>query len=194
MDDHDIIQKILNGDINQFELLIEKYSTKVFSIVCKRVPQGDYELVAQDVFIKVFQSLSTFKTAKPFENWLVTIAVRTCYDYWRSHYRSRQIDTVRLEEKHEEWLKHIHSAHSIEQFNKEESKRAILEILDIVLKKLSPEDRLLVDLIYFENWKLKDAAEILNWTLGKTKIRAMRARKRLRQEIEAMLKLEVEVK
>ena len=189
MDDHDIIQQILNGDINQFELLINKYRRKIFSIVCKRVPNKDQELIAQDIFIKAFRSLSTFKTTMPFENWLATIAVRTCYDYWRSQHRSRQIQTVTTGDKHEEWLKSVHNAHSLEQFNREVSKQETLEVLTSVMKKLSPEDRVLIDLIYFENWKLKEAAEILNWKLEKTKVRTMRARKKLRKEIESILNL-----
>lgn len=194
MDDHVIIKEILNGDINQFELLIDNYRRKIFSIVHKRIPERDHELVAQDIFIKAFRSLSTFNPAKPFENWLASIAVRTCYDYWRSHYRTKQIETVTLGTKHEEWLKEVCNAHSIEQFNSEKEKREILEIFDIVMQKLSPEDRLLVDLVYFENWKLKNAAEILNWTLEKTKVRAMRARKKLRKEIEVTLNLEAKEK
>ena len=189
MDDRDIILKILDGEINQFELLIEKYRRKVFSIVCKRVPNRDQELVAQDIFIKAFSSLSTFKSTMPFENWLATIAVRTCYDYWRSAHRSKQIEIVTSDNKHENWLKSVHNAHSLEQFNREVSKQETLEVLTSVMKKLSPEDRLLIDLIYFENWKLKEAAEILNWKLEKTKVRAMRARKKLRKEIQSILNL-----
>jgi RNA polymerase sigma-70 factor (ECF subfamily) len=183
MDDHNIIQEILDGEINKFELLIEKYNKSVFRVICKRVPFHDQEQTVQEVFIKAFQSLSTFNIQKPFENWLITIAVRSCYDYWREQKRKKQVAFTATEERHDQWLEQMENAHSIEKFEAEVSRKETLEMLEKVMKKLSPEDRLLVDLIYFEGWKLKEAAEILNWKLNKTKVRAMRARKKLRKEI-----------
>jgi len=188
MDDRDIIQQILDGDINQFEQLVDKYQNRVFSIICKRVPYQDQEATAQEVFLKTFQSLSTFDLEKPFENWLLTIAVRSCYNYWRKQKRKKEISIASTEEKHEEWLEKAKNAHSVEKFEAEVSKKETLEILQIVLEKLSPEDRLLIDLIYFEGWKLKEAAKILNWKLNKTKVRAMRARKKLKEEIQKIWK------
>ncbi len=187
MNDRDIIRQILNGEINQFELLVDKYRRKVFSVICKRVPVSDQESTAQDAFLKAFRSLSTFNTAMPFDNWLTTIAVRACYDYWRAHHRSKQVELVANKKSHEEWLQHAQDAHSLEQFESEVSKKETLEIVKMVLERLPPEDRLLIDLIYFEGWKLKEAAEILNWNLSKTKVRAMRARGKFKKEIEKIL-------
>jgi RNA polymerase sigma-70 factor (ECF subfamily) len=184
MDDSEIIQQILDGDINKFELLVEKYNKSIFRIIYKRIPYQDQESTAQEIFLKAFQSLSTFDLEKPFENWLSTIAIRSCYNYWREQKRKRQISLVSIEEKHEEWLEQAENAHSIEKFEAEVSQQETLEMLKIVMEKLSPEDRLLVDLIYFEGWKLKEAAEILNWKLNKTKVRAMRARQKLKEELK----------
>ena len=187
MDDQDIILHILNGEINQFELLVEKYRRKVFSIICKRIPYNDQESTAQEVFLKAFRSLSTFDIEKPFENWLSIISVRTCYDYWREHHRSKQLTFVSGEERHDEWLEKAQAAHSLEKFEAEVSSKETLEVLDIVLKRLSPEDRLLIDLVYFEGWKVKEAGKILNWKLSKTKVRLMRAKQKLKKEIEKLL-------
>jgi len=184
MDDCGIIQEILNGDINQFEHLVDKYRKTVFRIICKRVPLQDQEATAQEVFIKVFRSLSTFQKDRPFENWLATIAIRCCYNYWREQQRKGESSFSSTTEQYEEWLERAENAYSVEKFESEVSKNDTLEVVKIVLQKLSPEDRLLVDLIYFEGWKLKEAAEILNWKLNKTKVRAMRARKKLKEEIE----------
>ena len=188
MDDRDIIRQILDGEINQFELLVDKYRRKVFSIIYKRVPVGDHESTTQDVFLKVFRSLSTFNTSMPFENWLTTITVRTCYDYWRVHHKLKKRTVAVAEDSHEDWLKNAENAYSLEKFESEVSKKETLELVEIVIQKLSAEDRLLVDLIYFEGWKLKEAAEILNWKLDKTKVRAMRAREKMRTEINKLLK------
>ncbi len=188
MDDRDIIRQILDGEINQFELLVDKYRRKVFSVICKRVPVSDQELTAQDVFLKAFRSLSTFNITMPFENWLMTIAVRTCFDYWRSHHRLKQTKLVLSEDSHEEWLQNVEDAYSIEKFESEVSRKETLEILQIILKKLSPEDRLLIDMVYLEGWKFKDVAKILNWKLSKTKVRSMRAKHKMRKELEKLFK------
>ena len=187
MDDRDIIREILDGNIDQFELLVDKYRRSVFMVLGKRIPSQDHEFVAQEVFIKVFRGLSGFDTAKPFENWLVTIAMRTCCDYWRKEKRNRQVSLSSLEEEHNEWIERVGVVKSVDEFESEVSRKETREILDLVMRQLPAEDRILVDLVYFEGWKLKDAAEVLNWQLSKTKVRAMRARNKMREYIKEIL-------
>jgi RNA polymerase sigma-70 factor, ECF subfamily len=179
IDDRDIIQQVLDGEIDKFEMLIEKYRQKVFSIVGKRVPYQDHNEVAQDVFLNSFRSLSKFSLDRPFENWLSRIALRTCCDYWRAHAKDKQIASV-TQEKYDIWFENAGNAKSLEEFEANANREETLELLEIVLQKLSHEDRVLVEMIYFEGETLKEAAEVLNWTLSKVKVRAMRARNKMR--------------
>jgi RNA polymerase sigma-70 factor, ECF subfamily len=186
-DDKEIIRQVLDGDIDKFEQIIEKYKRKVFSIVAKRIPNQDWNVVAQDVFINSFRSIAKFDLNKPFENWIATIAMRNCCDYWRKHWSDKKgaFDTDNVE--HEEWLEAVRSVKSIEEFEKQVSRSETLEILSVVLDKLDPEDRMIVDLIYMEGWKLKEVAEVLQWNINKLKARSMRAREKMRKIVENII-------
>ena len=186
-EDREIIQQVLDGEINKFEMLIEKYRHKIFGIVGKRIPYEDHNEVAQDVFLNSFRSLSKFSLDRPFENWLSTIAIRTCCDYWRKHSKDKQI-TDGPEDKHDEWFELAGSAKSLDDFEASVRQEETFEILALVLQKLNPEDRVLVEMIYFEGLSMQETADVLEWKLSKVKVRAMRARNKMREYIEELIR------
>ena len=99
-DDSVIVAQVLRGDVNAFESLLVRHKALVLKIVSKHVPHQEVEETAQDVFVRAFQSLSSFEGRAGFDRWLSSIAVRTCYDYWRRAYRSREVPLTMLTEKH----------------------------------------------------------------------------------------------
>lgn len=185
--DADIISRVLNGDINAFELLVERHQAKVLAIAGKRLPPAEVEEIAQRIFIAAFKSLSGFSFKKPFEHWLAGIAVRCCCDYWRaSGYRR----SLRLEPNDEygAWFEAVGRAGSLEHCENLANRQEAVEIMHLALAKLKPEDRAVLELVYFEDLPLKTVAEMLQWGLAKTKIRAMRARYKLRAVIAGLMK------
>lgn len=183
--DRDIVQNVLDGEIDKFEILIKKYRDKIFGIVGKRIPGQDHNEIAQEIFLKCFRSLDKFDLARPFENWLTGIAMRTCFDYWRQQGRRQKIFSAK-EEKHEEWFEHAGNAKSLADFEARVKHEETLEILDLVLMQLKPEDRILVDMIYFQGLSLQESADIMQWKLSKVKVRAMRAREKMREHIKRL--------
>lgn len=179
----EIINRVLSGNINEFELLVESHKAKVFSIVRKRVPVDDAEEVAQKVFIAAFKALGSFSQNKPFENWLSGIAVRSCCNYWRECGSSRKMMAASPDDEHLEWLEKVCSSDSIEKFAALSRRREAKELVEWCLRQMQPEDCALLEMIYFEDWLLKDAAAALGWGIAKTKIRAMRAKAKMKQII-----------
>ena len=179
----EIINRVLSGNINEFELLVESHKAKVFSIVRKRVPVDDAEEVAQKVFIAAFKALGSFSQNKPFENWLSGIAVRSCCNYWRECGSSRKMMAASPDDEHLEWLEKVCSSDSIEKFAALSRRREAKELVEWCLRQMPPEDCALLEMIYFEDWLLKDAAAALGWGIAKTKIRAMRAKAKMKQII-----------
>lgn len=177
-----IISRILSGEINAFEILIEKYKNFVFTIAAKRIPYQDIEEVAHEVFVRAYQSLSSYAFKKPFQHWLARIAVCCCCDYWRSR-QKKESAVSSLGEAHLEWLNHISSVSSQEEFKKEALKKEAGEILDLALNQLKAEDRLMLELYYFEQWSVKEISKMMDWSVPSVKIRAMRARIKLRKII-----------
>ena len=187
MNDSDIIKQVLDGDIDQFERLIEKYENKVFSIVARRIPQQDHGTVAQDIFLNLFRSLNRFALDRPFDNWLATIAVRSCHDYWRKNGRKKQLIMEAPQEKTVAWLEMVEAVNALAEFKTEIERQDKIELVEKLLQQLKPDDRLMVELIYFEDLPLQEVADALAWKLSKVKVRAMRARKRMRQCIASLL-------
>jgi RNA polymerase sigma-70 factor (ECF subfamily) len=179
LSDAEIIRQVIDGDVNAFESLLTRYKESVLRIVKKHVPYNEVEDVAQDSFIRVFEALATFKGKGEFKQWLYAITLRTCYDYWRKAYRSKEISMNSLTERHQDWLEEVISERSESELHEKGLQKEAGELLDWALAKLSAEDRMVVELIYLEGLTGKEVADLLGWGLSNVKVRAFRSRKKL---------------
>ena len=184
--DAEVIYQVISGNVNAFERLLKKYEVHVMRIVKKHIPFDKVEEVAQDAFVRVYQSLASFKRDDSFKQWLSTITIRTCYDFWRKHYRYREVPVSSLSEKHQVWLEEATAARSSQSFDERDSQEEAREILDWALDRLSPEDRMVLELVYLEGYSVKEAANLLGWSTAKVKVRSFRARKKLHKLIKEM--------
>jgi RNA polymerase sigma-70 factor (ECF subfamily) len=184
--DAEVVYQVVSGDVNAFERLLKRYEAHVLRIVKKHIPFDKVEEVAQDVFIRIYQSLPNFKKDDSFKQWLSTITVRTCYDFWRKHYRYREIPISSLSEKHQVWLEEAMATRSSQSFDDIASQKEAREILDWALDRLSPEDRMVLELVYLEGYSVKEAANLLGWSTTKVKVRSFRSRKKLHKLFKEM--------
>ena len=129
--------------------------------------------------MRAYQSLPTFKGTGHLSQWLSSIAVRTCYDYWRKAYRSREIPMSALTEKHSQWLEEAISQIPEEAPDEREPQMEAREILNWALEKLSAGDRMVLELVYLEERSVHEAAELLGWSKANVKVRSFRARMKL---------------
>lgn len=174
-----IVQRVMDGEPNAFETLLRRYEQPVMGILKRHLPYGQVEETAQDVFIRAYQSLPGFKQRGSFKHWLSAIAVRTCYDFWRKHYRNREIPMSTLTEAQASWLEKSLSDTSGDTHEDLGRRREAWEVLDDALGRLSPEDRMVLDLVYLEGLTGKEAAKLLGWSVANVKVRAFRSRKKL---------------
>ena len=186
-DDHAILRRVRGGDVDAFESLITKYKGHVFAIVANHVPRDRVEEIAHDVFVAAYTSLPRYKASKPFEHWLARIALRRCYDFWRREKRSKEIPISAITDEHEAWILDVRSAQSVDDFERERARGEAKEILEWALAKLAPGDRMAVTLVHLEGYSVNEAAALLAWSVSKVKVRAHRARRRLREMIGTLL-------
>lgn len=185
-----VIRRVLEGAVNDFELLVGRYQEKVGRMVARRVPVSDAAAVAQDVFVRAFKSLERFSGRSPFEHWLSRITLNCCRDYWRR--RGRGLETVSPPDdgrmSYQAWLDTVCAADGAGEIEAaaalEESKRA----LELALGGLPPDERWLIESHYYEGTPLKELAVELGWSLVKTKVRAMRARRKMGKFIDKKIK------
>jgi RNA polymerase sigma-70 factor, ECF subfamily len=177
--DDEIVGQVVAGNVNAFEHLLKKYQYLVLGIVKKHVPSDQIEDTVQDVFVRAYRSLPTYKGKNSFGHWLSVIAVRTCYDFWREHYKSRELPMSSLTEENEAWLNAALFDNSNQSFREAGLQKEAREILDWALDRLSAEDRMVVELVYLEGLSMKEAAGQLGWSTANVKVRLFRSRKKL---------------
>jgi RNA polymerase sigma-70 factor (ECF subfamily) len=185
--DGEIIRQVIDGNLDAFESIMTRYKDVVLKIVKSHVPYGEIEETTQDVFIRVYQALPSYRGEGGFKQWLSSITVRTCYDYWRKAYRSREIPMSALSEKHQKWLEEVISDRSEISIKDKGAQKEARELLDWALAKVSAEDRILLELIYLEGLSGKEAADLLGWTVASVKIRSFRARKKLNKLLSEVM-------
>lgn len=99
-----LIQDILDGQQDRYRILVDRYAPMIFSIVGKFVNrQSDKEELAQQIFVKAYERLESFKRQSKFSSWLYTLARNHCLDYAKNVRRSNKefgaMDEGELEEK-----------------------------------------------------------------------------------------------
>jgi len=179
--DVEIIRRIINGDVNSFEHLLKKYQDHVLMIAKKHVPYIEVEEMAQEVFVRAYQALPGFKEEGSFKQWLSAIAVRTCYDFWRKQYRSKELPISDFTDSHRDWMEKTLSNQFDISFNERSHTEEARELLDWALDRLSAEDRIVLELEYLEGLSVKEAACLLGWSVAKVKVRSFRSRRKLKK-------------
>jgi RNA polymerase sigma-70 factor (ECF subfamily) len=178
-DDTEIIERVLRGEIDRFADLIARHRQHVLKIVSGHVPADQAAEVAHDVFVRAYRSLPRFSQQVPFEHWLSRLAVRTCYDFWRARRRA-DIPVSTLTADQAGWLDRALAGESDARFHEQTDQRESQEVLDWALGQLSPENRLVLTLVYLESRSVREAADLLGWSMVNVKVRCHRARQKLR--------------
>jgi RNA polymerase sigma-70 factor, ECF subfamily len=178
-DDGELLQHIRRGEIDRYADLISRYQRHVIRIVSRRVPEDRTEEIAHDVFVRAYVRLAQFSGSVSFEHWLAGIAVRTCYDFWRGRKRE-ELPVSALTNDHHRWIEQTLAAQSEEQFHNQVRRREATEVLEWALGQLSPENRAVVTLVHLDGHSVREAAQLLGWSVVNVKVRAHRARQILR--------------
>ena len=106
--EEELIAAVLKGDAASFEPLVQKYSSRVFATARRYARrENEVEDIVQEVWLKAFQKLKSFRNEAPFEHWLMRLAVRTCYDFLRGHQRNRETVFSELSEPETDWLRRV---------------------------------------------------------------------------------------
>ena len=181
--DAELIAAVLGGDTASFEPLLKKYQPRVFATARRYARrESEVEDIVQEVFLKVFHKLNSFRGDAPFEHWLMRLAVRTCYDFLRAHQRNREMSLADFTDEHTNWLDHF----AANPADASENAAAARELVEKVLAQLSPAARLVITLLEIEDRPVKEVAALTGWSIPVVKIRAFRARAQMRKCLEKL--------
>ncbi len=166
------IKQVLEGQVNAFSVLVERYQGLVYTVVYRMVKNKEQaEEVAQDSFIKAFKSLSNYRGDAKFSTWLYTIAYRKSLDAIKAS--KRMITSELIEEVNEGEMELVGDA--LNYLQAKERKKTISDSI----MKLPEDEAAIITLYYFEEKSVKEIVEIVNLTADNVKIKLYRSRKKL---------------
>ena len=176
-----LIQRVKDGETACFEELIEKYQPRIFATARKYARRdSEIEDIVQEVFIKAFQKLHTFRAEAPFEHWLMRLAVRTCYDFLRSHQKNRESHFSEITDEDSSFLDRYVS----DPNPSTDEANAAKALIHKILVQLSPAARMVITLQEIEGKSVKEISALTGWSLSLVKVRAFRARNEMRKLLE----------
>ena len=173
--DHALVRATLAGDDSAFAEIMRRHKGRVFG-TCSRFARDTHQLddLCQEVFLRAWRRLRTFRGDAPFEHWLARLTVTACYDFLRREKRHRG---------------HVELDASPLEFRDTNVDAAIAagrarDLLDWAMRKLSVEEKLVLTLLELEERTVRDIAALTGWSESNVKVRAFRARAKLREIIE----------
>ena len=182
--DQHYIDGVINGDTRAFSVLVDRYKYMVYTLAMKILRnKEEAEEVAQDVFVKVYQALPTFKGDAKFSTWLYKIAYYRSLDYLKKHKRS--IETASLEVTGDYNIASFDNV--LDGLEAEDRKKLFKEAID----QLPEDDSVIITLHYFEELSLKEISEVMEITANTAKVRLFRSRKRLAELLKNRLEPEI---
>ncbi len=176
--DVELIAKAISGREDGFEELVRRYQRPITNYVFRMLNDYDASLdVTQEVFIKVYNSLSRYSSEYKFSTWLYRIAHNAAIDYIRR--RSPNQQSIETENKDGAYQLQIESPNPTPEQERERSEwRTEIEA---VVKCLPSVYRELILLRHAQDMSYDEIAEITNLPLGTVKNRLFRAREMMRE-------------
>ncbi len=185
-DEKSCLAAVRRGDATAAKRLVDHLYPIVYKVIAGRVPRMmAVEDMAQDVFAKVFQKMDQYQGAVPLAHWVSRIALTTCFDALRRQKRRPELRLADMTEEEEAVVKELERDNgTVEDLNASSA----LEVVDKLLSGLSPEDAAVIRWMELEDKTIKEIQGMTGWSGALVKIRAFRARSKLRKVYERMVK------
>lgn len=189
--DAELVRRAQGGELDAFEALTNRYEQRVYSLALRMLRhEHDAEDVTQQAFLSALENLGGFRGDASFATWLLRIATHAALKVIR---KRKGLDTVSLEEATEpgdDYESIPHPEYIADWKQSPEHlvhKNEIRRLLDEALAKLDEKHRVVFLLRDVEGLSVKETAEALGLSEANTKVRLLRARLQLREELTRTL-------
>ena len=185
-EDEKLLHRLREGEERAFTELVECYQGRIAAFLRRMLPRGaDVEDAAQAVFTRAWLGMGKFRGEVSLESWLYRIARNHAIDRLRRKRARPEFPLASLSEEQESALHERTASEEAdpgERFDEEQRAQRAWQLL----AQLKPEDRALLVLKEIEGKSLEEISEIVGKRVGAIKVRISRARKKLREQLEAM--------
>jgi len=183
-DEHKIIQRILNGDVKAFEEIVVIYQDMVYTLSYRVLKNHEEaEEIAQDVFIKVFQSLNKFNRKSKLSTWIYRITYNTSINRYKS--QKRQPITIEIDYagNHQPEI----TPTALHEMSIAEKQKIINESI----LKLPETEKIIITLYYYEELPIVEIAEIVGISTQNVKVKLYRSRQKLYADLKDKIDQEI---
>jgi RNA polymerase sigma-70 factor (ECF subfamily) len=184
------LKRVRENDQDAARAMVEQLYPLVIRIVRSHLPRRTAEEdLAQEVFVKLFSRLDQYEARRdvPFEHWVSRMAVRTCLDALRAEKRRPELRWSDLTEEETAWLDYlVAEAPAAPEVPASDAR----EVVEKLLAQLPPPDRVVITMLDLEQRPVKEIAGITGWSVTLVKVRAFRARQKLRRLARALKETE----
>lgn len=183
-DESGCLCRLAAGEETAARELLHHFHPFVLKLVRAHLPrrQSEEDLV-QMSFIKIFQNIGQFRGEVPLRNWISRVTVNTCLNALRGEKRRPE---ARLADFDEETAAAIERLSQVEvDFAAPDDARAASELIERLLARLSPQDRLVITLLHLEERSVEEVHALTGWSRATVKVRAFRARARMKKMLSA---------
>ena len=180
------LQRVRQNDAEASHELVRELFPLVMRIVRGHLPRRmDAEDLAQIVFVKIFQKIEQYHGDAPFPHWVSRIAVNTCLNELRAEKARPELRWADLGEEQAQALERVVDRSEAPSAAEQLASRDLAERL---LETLPPRDRLILTLLDLEEHSVAETAALTGSPEAVIKVRAFRARRKLRKELERLEK------
>ena len=159
------------GDLDAFDVIVLEHQSIIAAILHRFAKnQADLEDLLQETFVKAWRALPDWKPEKPFLHWLKRIALRVGLEDNRKRKRSPLATASDLNE----------ASHLFSESPLDDARDALDEAIEI-LSHLPADDQTILTLIHLHGMTMDEIAAEFGWSRANAKIKAFRARGRLRK-------------
>ena len=179
------VRSVQQGDEAAARALFNHLFPLVIKIVRAHLPRRTSEEdLVQTVFMKLFAKLDQFSGRVPLEHWVSRIAVNTCLNQISTERVRPELRWADLSEAEERVLQSLASTTDDLEPSHNLASR---ELVDKLLERLRPTDRLVITLMHLEGRTVEEVRQVTGWNASLIKVRAFRARRKMKKHLETLL-------
>lgn len=174
-DEEKVITDILKGNLNTFRMVVRQYQNLVYSILNRMLTNDeDIEDIGQEVFIKVFENLKSFKKESKLSTWIAKITYNIAINYLKKEVKNKYDD---LEDRIDF------------QFSSETPESKLIgkefdQYLNQLIRELPLQYRTVITLYHLDELTIQEIGKITKFPEGTIKVYLLRARKLLKEKLQ----------
>src|ERR1700683_1206473 len=173
-----LVRRAQAGDEAAFQEIVERYQSKVFSIIHGIVRQrNDVEDIAQQVFTKIYFSMRNFDFRSSLITWVYKITVNECFDYLR---KKKVRKLVYESDMSEDEVRRVENSEpALDRTGRADSTLARRDYVVKLMDRVSDEEKRLLMLKEVEGYSVEELSGMLKMNENTVKVKLFRARQKL---------------